>query len=164
MTCPVCVASKDDYNTSGMAKNSRPDFMLGQAIADYEGMNERAGLFFASELRRVNGHFPVRLAFSGLCPNAFKAYIGDILHQPKKGIFANLLTCLQDKLRTDGLLENFKERMTKIPSYSKVEHFGRSWFDVSKMTASNYRDMVSQIYCAILWNQRTYCVKSLDRC
>jgi len=45
-------------------------------------------------------------------------------------------------------MESFKIRMANIPVYAKVEHFNRSWFEVSKMTASNYRDMV----CILSYN------------
>jgi hypothetical protein len=38
------------------------------------------------------------------------------------------------------------ERMNLIPTHSTMEHFNRAWFDVGKMTASNYRDMVGRLF------------------
>lgn len=61
MTCPVCVVSKKDLNRTDTTYNTRPDFMLTTAIRDYERMDERAQFDFAADIRRVNGHFPVRV-------------------------------------------------------------------------------------------------------
>jgi len=143
-TCPVCVANKDQFNLRNTSFDRRPSFRLGDALDHYEKLRTKElKLAYTKQLHQSNGHFPVRLAFSGLAPSAFRAYICDLLHQPKKGIFSNLLECLEHKAKADGVYQELRRRMALIPRYDKMEHFNRNWFDVSKITASNYRDMVS---------------------
>jgi len=90
----------------------------------------------------------------------YRAYIVDLLHQPKKGIFVNLLECLELYLDQRQLSTEFKHRMLSIPSYAGLEKFKRSWFDISKVTASNYRDMV---FSVIHGNHLRLTIPSPDR-
>lgn len=53
-----------------------------------------------------------------------------------------LLECFRLRITETRNLAQIAERMSKIPAYHSMEHFNRCWFDIDKMTASNYRDMV----------------------
>jgi len=62
MSCPVCVVNKSDFNKVNIQHDRRPNFMLSNAIRDYERMNENAQFTFATDMRSINGHFPVRVS------------------------------------------------------------------------------------------------------
>lgn len=159
MSCPLCsIQNKKDYNvmiTSAMQRNpkekrflKRPYSDLNCHIRHFESHAARPNLQLAisDKIRRDYGHFPVRLAFSTVSTDAWRLYIVDILHQPKKGIFAELLRLLKKWAKQNKQYKTIKQRMKDIRAYIGLEHFKRSWFDVSKITASNYRDIVTLSY------------------
>lgn len=155
MNCPLCTVEDRDFNKFGKDKLSspalpRPDFDLEGALVTYDALSDwEDKLAFSGDLRLINCHFPVRLAFASLTTKPWSMYIVDILHQIKKGMMAYLLAALKAKSKADKTFATIKRRMELIPAYSGLEKFKRCWFDVSKMTASNYRDMVNiEIPCA----------------
>jgi len=157
-SCPICVAPKKDFNKRNETFGHHPHYDYSGYMQQYEEAGEnwvkRAKI---SKLMQKAGHYPVRvrcvriymrltnatqLAFAKLCANPYETYIVDILHQPKKGTMVLLLECFRLRTNQAHNLPEITERMSKIPAYHTMEHFNRCWFDIDKMTASNYRDMV----------------------
>lgn len=156
--CPICVADSNVNNgamtipfNSKLLKKDDKRFLkrpfeglqrhLGWFDREY-AINPTLALHMSDDLRKENGHFPSRLAFSKVSHNAWQLYIVDILHQPKKGIFSELLRCLKLWAQATNKYQILRQRMQDIRAYVGVECFRRCWFDVSKITASNYRDIV----------------------
>lgn len=151
-SCPICVVSPDsmhlrtDYykNKNQKEPDRRPNFSLSREIDRFDTeQNVARKLQISDQLRKHNDHFPVHLAFSSISSRPWSTYIVDLLHQVKKGVFADLLDCLKQHAEASGYQKQLKKRMSLIPSYHGVEKFNRSWFEVSKITASNYMDMVN---------------------
>lgn len=159
LSCPLCEADKSDFNvvmTAQLLKKEakaapkhkkfakRPYLGLPYDTNEYEmETNMTKRLKLSTQMRQNHGYFPVRLAFSAITTNAWEMYIVDILHQLKKGIFKDLMKCLKAKAKKEKYYKLLKRRMKSITPYIGLEKFRRSWFDVSKITASNYRDIVS---------------------
>lgn len=158
-TCPVCTAKKKDFN-NGFLYDEHPSIDLSEAIAEFaQCEDDKAKLRYSAKIKEQYGYCPVLVkppctggsfvlmlyqsALSLLSRQHFMMYIVDLLHQPKKGVFTDLLGALKSFLEHHNLLEIIEARMRDIPRYSGMEHFNKSWFDMSKLTASNYRDMVS---------------------
>jgi len=99
---------------------------------------------YSEDQKTSKGHLPIKIGFTDYCINALDSYIPDLLPQPKKGVFADLLLALEQYLIRERLLSTVEQRMLQIPRFSQsVERFGRSWFRLRTCTASNYMDMVN---------------------
>lgn len=151
LSCPICTCKRKKFNVQltpdscrKLNIQKRPYDGLKYDMKEYESCASQTDKLKLKELmHKERGHFPVRLAFSTVSSTPWKLYIVDLLHQVKKGIFMDLLKFLKKLSKKNGSYNTLLQRMKDITTYPGLEHFGRSWFNVSKITASNYRDMVS---------------------
>jgi hypothetical protein len=143
MCCPVCVIKDKKEMNSQKTYQLRSSFDMATKIDQYRqktSLTQR--LKFSDDLKLKTGFMPVKCAFSDFCLNPYAAYVPDLLHQPKKGVFADLLEALRKYLIHHNWLEMVEERMKVVPRFQSVEKFGRSYFKMQTITASNYNDMV----------------------
>lgn len=121
----------------------RKDYDIQAKIDIFDQLpNMSRKLKYLDDTKKRTGFMPISTAFTDICLNTYAAYIPDLLHQPKKGVFGDLLVALQQYLTANGWLECIEARMAIIPRFVSVERFGRSWFQMQTVTASNYNDMV----------------------
>jgi hypothetical protein len=138
---------KKEDNNSDTIYNLRSSFNINTRIQQYEQKPTIASkIKYSNELKDKTGFMPIKCAFTDLALNPYSVYIPDLLHGPKKGVFANLLTALEKYLIHNGWLDMVEERMRTIPKFQSVEKFGKSFFRMTTLTASNYNDMVSKDY------------------
>jgi len=124
--------------------SKRNEFDNALRIARFEAQPTfQSQIRYSEELKTVKGHLPIKIGFTDFCLNPLDVYIPDLLHQPKKGVFANLLAALEQYLIHGKLLSRIENRMAVMPRFAQsLERFGISWFKLKKVTASNYTDMV----------------------
>lgn len=141
--CPVCTVKKDQMNLS-RSYTKRNEFDIALRITRFEERPTfQSQIKHSDDLKTVKGHLPIKIGFTDFCLNPLDVYIPDLLHQPKKGVFANLLDALEKYLIHGKLLAEIERRMAVIPRFTRsLEHFGKSWFKLKTVTASNYTDMV----------------------
>jgi len=129
-----------------LAFRNRNEYDIHRSIDLFEQKPSHASQIKYSEaVKTAKGHLPIKIAFTDFCVNPIDSYIPDLLHQPKKGVFADLLVALERYLTEEQLLDEIEQRMAVIPRFTSVERFGRSWFKLRTVTASNYTDMVRKV-------------------
>jgi hypothetical protein len=149
LTCPICTAKRDNMNQmNGKQVRKRNQFDIQSRINIFNNKNTfTAQIAYSTDLKTKTDHLPIKCGFTDFSEvNPYDNYIPDLLHQPKKGIFANLLTALEKYLDHHGLLEEIESRMQLLPRFTcAVEHFNTSWFQMQTVTASNYMVMVTNL-------------------